>query len=94
MFKYLQNVDLSSYGMYLNKASIKMESSITTIELEFNLPSASLDIDSSAKDLDRFFLDLQLLNTLHGSTSTTVQKHYEELLMLLALSKPNKLEDK
>lgn len=89
MFKYLEDVDLSNYGMFLNKTCMKIEPGLSTIDLEFTLPSLNNDLEESAKNVDRFFLDLRLLNTIRGSTSTAVKKHYEELLTLLALSKTN-----
>lgn len=90
----MEAVNLSNYGMYLNHTSIKIEPTMATINLELSLSTTSLDSTDASENLDRFFLDLKLLNTLRGSTSPAVQKHYEELLILLALSGADTKKDK
>lgn len=73
---------------------MKVEPGITTIDLSFTLPSVNEGLEASAKNLDEFFLDLQLLNKIRGSTSTAIQKQYQELLILLALSTTSTGKDK
>ena len=91
MFKNMQDIDLSAYGMYMEKTAVRSDPSGVKIELEISLPMASKGLDSTDafKDLERFFLDLKLLNSMRNNVSSAVQNHYEELLVLLALSNSN-----
>ena len=86
MFKHINNVDLMNYGMYYQSTAIESDSINTTLKFELSIPSGAMNLDETENNIDRFFLDLKMLNSLRGNSSASVQKAYEELLTLLALT--------
>ena len=90
MFKYLENIELENYGLYVKNVGMRVESQLSmnelTIEMEFTMPSY-LSGDDSEERLDKFFLDLKMINALQNNCNPAVKKQYEELLVLLALTK-------
>jgi hypothetical protein len=86
MIKHIKELDLSGYGFYLNKVHIDVDTaSNTNINLDFTMPFMNSE-ENTLENLERFLLDLKMLNRVKNNTSPAVQKHYEELLILLALS--------
>ena len=94
MFKHINNVNLMNYGLYLQSTSINSDSVNTTLTFELSIPSGAMNLEDTESNIDRFFLDLKMLNELRGSQTTAVRNHYEELLTLLALSKSPELGKK
>jgi len=86
MFKHMHDIDLMNYGMYYQATAIESDTINTTLKFELSIPSGAINTNETERNIDRFFLDLKMLNNLRGNNSASVQKAYEELLTLLALT--------
>jgi len=94
MIKYMNDIDLSNYGLYLESTSIKADAINATVSMELTIPSGVLNSSDTVENLERFYLDLKMMNALKGNFTPAVQTHYEELLILLALSNDTAKKDK
>jgi len=87
MLENLQNIDLQAYGLYLNKVIVEMNNAAnTSFNLEFTMPFMGTQEDN-VENMDKFLLDLQLINAIRNNSTPSVQKQYQDLLLTLALTK-------
>ena len=86
MFKHLQDVDLQGYGLSLTNFGVKVDmAGNTEVDLNFTAPFMDTD-EAKQENIERFLLDLRLINRLRTNCNPAVQQHYEELLILMSLT--------
>lgn len=86
MFKHLQDVNLQGYGLSLTNFGVQVDiAGNTEIQLNFTAPFMESDEDKQA-NIERFLLDVRMINGLRTNCNPAVQKHYEELLILMSLT--------
>ena len=89
MLDNFQDINLQAYGLYLNKVSIEMDTaSNTNFDLQFTMPFMGTN-QENLENMEKFLLDLKVLNAIRNNSTPSVQKQYEELLITLALTKEN-----
>lgn len=88
MFKHLQDVNLQGYGLSLTNFGVSVDiAGNTEIQLNFTAPFMESDEEKQA-NIERFLLDIRFINSLRTNCNPAVQKQYEELLLLMSLTKP------
>jgi hypothetical protein len=74
--------ELDAYDLYLTNMSLTMTPYDGTLHVDFTV--------RDTQKVEKFFKDINILNKIKKSKSKAVQKHYEELMTLLALTKEEK----
>ena len=87
LFKSPSDINLSNYGLYLNSLNIKVDNMSTDVTMEFSVPNTGLEGSDTQAQLEKFFTDLKVINSVRNNPIPAVRDQWEALLILLALAK-------
>ena len=71
-----------AYNLHITNVTLNINSHDGTLHVDFNI--------RNTETVEAFFDDMTIMNKIKGSKSEAVEKHYAELLTLLALSDDEK----